>query len=321
MQLFIITLFAAGVLVAAAIPGYLLVKSRILPEHSIKDFSKILIYITQPCLAIYTFQSTEYSVEKLISLGVFALISLLLQCLMLAGAYLVLRHKYENPLYRILTVATTMGNCAFFGIPVLEALFPSVSGDIMVYTTVYALSMNVIGWTVGSAIISGDSRYVSFKKVMINPALIGTAVALLLFVTRIPLTFTLPGTDSEFTLLFDIIVAGARMATPLSMLIMGMRLGTMRIGSLFVDPRVYITILVKQMLMPFVAFLMMLALPLDGMVEKTFFVISACPVASVVLNYSELVGQGQKEAANTVLLGTMGSVITLPVMALLINFI
>ena len=321
MELFIITFFAATVLVGAAIPGFLLVRTRILPERSIADFSKILVFITQPCLAIYTFQSTEYSLEKLINLGIFALVSLLLQCIILLSAYFVLRRKYENPLYRILTVATTLGNCAFFGIPILEALFPTVSGDIMVYTTVYALSMNVLGWTVGSAIISGDAKYISLKKVLINPALLGTAVALFLFILRIPLSFSIPGIDYEFTLLNDIIVAGARMSTPLSMLIMGMRLATMKLSTLFVDVRVYLTVLVKQMLMPLVAFVILLILPFDSIVERTFFVISACPVASVVLNYSELVGCGQKEAANTVLLGTVGSIVTLPIMALLLNFI
>ena len=321
MELFVITFFAAAVLVATAIPGFLLVRARILPERSIADFSKILIFITQPCLAIYTFQSTEYSFEKLLNLAIFALVSLLLQCIILFFAYFILRRKYDNPLYRILTVATTLGNCAFFGIPILEALFPSVSGDIMVYTTVYALSMNVLGWTVGSAIISGDAKYISLKKTLINPALLGTVAALILFVFRIPLSFSIPGVDYKFTLLKDIIVAGARMATPLSMLIMGMRLATMKLSSLFSDVRVYLTIVVKQMIMPLVAFLILLILPLDSIVEKTFFVISACPVASVVLNYSELVGCGQKEAANTVLLGTIGSIVTLPIMAMLLNFI
>ena len=44
----------------------------------------------------------------------------------------------------------------------------------------------------------------------------------------------------------------------------------------------------------------------------------ACPVASVVQNYAEILGEGQDVAANTVLLGTLSSIATLPLLALLI---
>jgi predicted permease len=60
-----------------------------------------------------------------------------------------------------------------------------------------------------------------------------------------------------------------------------------------------------------------LPLPIDGDVKRTFFIICSCPVASVVLNYAEIIGEGQREAANTVLLGTILSIVTLPIMMLL----
>ncbi len=48
------------------------------------------------------------------------------------------------------------------------------------------------------------------------------------------------------------------------------------------------------------------------------YVMCACPVASVVQNYAEILGEGQDAAANTVLLGSIFSVATLPVLALLV---
>jgi predicted permease len=44
----------------------------------------------------------------------------------------------------------------------------------------------------------------------------------------------------------------------------------------------------------------------------------ACPVASVVLNFAEMLGEGQETAANLMLLGTSLSVLTIPVMVLLV---
>lgn len=321
MSVFLIALFAVAVLLAASLPGFLLKKFNVLPESCIAGFSKVLIYITQPCLAIYTFKSTEYSPEKLANIGIFAALTLLVHGIMLGGAYLILKRKFDDPLYRILTIATTFANCAFFGIPIIEALFPSFAKDVIIYTTVYSLVMNVIGWTVGSAIISRNAKYISPKKIFLNPAMLGTAVAFILFVFKIPLTFTVPGTDVTFRLIEDVITVSAKMATPLSMLIMGMRLATMKWRSFFTDYRIYLTIAVKQLVMPLVAFLAVVFLPIDPQLKCVFYIICACPAASVVLNYAEVVGSGQKEAANTVLLSTILSIGTLPLIALLLRFL
>ena len=153
----------------------------------------------------------------------------------------------------------------------------------------------------------------SLKKILLNPALIGTAVAMVLFVFEVPLT--------EATTLFSLISSAAKMSTPISMLIMGIRLAGMKFSEVFLNPKVYLTVAINQLVMPLIAFVILLVLPLDMWLARTFFVICACPVASVVLNYSEMVGSGQKEAASMVLVGTISSIITLPIMSLMIELI
>lgn len=313
MQVFSITLIAVAVLLAATVPGYFLIKKKVLSEECIPGFSKVLVYICQPCLAVYTFKSAEYSPERLVDVGIFAILAALVPSVMLGGAYLILRKRCEREvIYRVITIACAFGNCAFFGIPIIEALFaPEVAKEVILYTTVYSVMMNITGWTVGSAIIARDTRYISIKKILVNPATIGMAVALLLYIPEIPIQKDL----------FSMIASGAKMATPLSMLVMGMRLATMRLGSLFTDYRKYLTVAAKQLLMPFIAFLAVWLLPIDPTLGSVFFVISACPVAAVVLSYSEMVGEGQKDAAALLLLGTLLSVVTLPIMSLLLPVI
>lgn len=318
-EVFSISFFAVAVLLITAVPGYLLIKGRVVPESTIQSLSKILVFVCQPCLAVYTFSSSEFSLGKLADVGLFTLLCIAINAVMLGGSYLVLRKRYaRGAVARIATVATTLGNCAFFGIPILEALYGE-GNELIIYTTVYAVVMNLIGWTIGSAIMSGDMRYVSLKKILTNPALIGAAVAMLIFCCRIPLSFTLPFTDIKFGILESTVTITARMATPISMIVMGMRLATMELKGLFNKPSVYLTVGVKQMVMPLIAFAMVYFLPIDPMMKQAFYVISACPVASVVLNYAEMCGAGQKEAANMLLLGTMLSSVTLPIMMLLLG--
>lgn len=314
MSIFSITLGAVAVLLLATVAGYFLRKSGAFTKNATTDLSKLLVYVSQPCLAVYTFMSTEYSVQKLIDVGIFALLVLGIHIIVMGAAYLILRKRSENPIYRIMTVATTMSNCAFFGIPILEAMFPNEAPDLIIYTVVWAVVMNVIGWSIGSAIISRNIKYVSVKKMLVNPALIGACVAMVLFVFEVPLA-------TEAPTLLSLITSAAKMSTPISMMVMGMRLAEMKLRDVFLDWRVYTTIAVKQFVMPLIAFLFIMVIPINVWLARTFFVICACPVASVVLNYSEIVGAGQKEAASMVLVGTISSIITLPIISLLIQFI
>ena len=307
-EIFSISLVAVSVLLVAAVPGYIFIKSRLISEEAISAFSKLLLYIASSCLVIFAFKSATFTVEKLIDLGIFALLSLLLNGIMLGGSFLILRKRYKDTVYRIITIATTFTNCTFFGIPIIEALLPESASEIIIYASVYALVMNIFGWTVASAIISGDTRYVSLKKILINPTMICTVIAFILFLTQLPI-------HPEFE---NLIAITGKMSTPLSMIIMGMRLATMKLSSLFTNPRVYLTVAVKQMLMPLITFALVYFLPVNPEIKSVLFIVSACPVASAVLNYSELVGEGQHEAANMVLLGTILSLITLPVMMLLL---
>ena len=310
MSTFLITLFAVAVLLLTAAPGYILQKKKMVSEKCMSDMSKVLLYACQPCLAIYTFESAEFSVEKLRQMGIFVLLAIAIHAIMLGGSVLVLRRRFSDAAYRVMCIGTTFTNCAFFGIPIIEALLPEAAADLVIFTTVYALVMNILGWTVGSTIISGDSKYTSLKKILVNPATIGTLSAFLIFV----LPISLP------TQLMSMIIIIGRMTTPISMFIMGMRLATADLKEIFGSFKPYITSLVKLTLMPTIAFLMLLPLPLPTEVKQTFYIICASPSASIVLNFSELVGRGQKDAAATVLLSTMISILTLPLMMLLLPF-
>ncbi len=312
MSTFTVALMAVGVLLLIAIPGYLLVKLKMVSEACIPGFSKVLLFVCQPCLAIYSFMELDFSWEVLGNLGIFAVLIIFIHAIMLGGSYLVLRKKCINPIYRIITIGTTFGNCAFFGIPVIEALMPEVAASVIAYTTVYAVVMNVLGWTVGSAIISRDVKYISVKKIFLNPAMIGAVAALLIFML---------GIDFGEQLGSMISLTG-KMATPISMIVMGMRLATMDMRKIFCDVRIYLTVAVKQMLMPLIAFATVMALPfVDVNIRMVLFITCACPAASIVLNFAEIVGEGQDSAANLVLVSTLLSVVTLPLLMLLLPLI
>ncbi len=311
MKTFLAALGAVGILLLIAVPGYILKKKKMVGEDCMPSLSKILLFVCQPCLSIYTFKSATFSPEMLGNIGIFALLALIVQILMLGIAYLFFQKRIKNPLYRIMTIACSLGNCAFFGIPIIEAIFQENAAGLLIYTSVYAIIMNIIGWTLGAAIISQNLKYIRLKKIFLNPAMISLLIAIPFFVFEIPLPKTLD----------DMISLIGRMATPLSMLIMGMRLATTNFKQMFTTKPIYISLAMKQLLMPILAFLMIAFLPLDGGLQAALYIICCCPVASVVLNFSEILGEGQKEAASAVLLSTILSIVSLPIMTLLLQLL
>ena len=73
------------------------------------------------------------------------------------------------------------------------------------------------------------------------------------------------------------------------------------------------------MILPLIVFAVFYFMPVAVELKQTLFVLFSCPIAIVALNYAEMVGKGQNTAANTVLLSVASSVITLPVITLLLN--
>ncbi len=303
---FLITLTSVAIMLFYAVPGFLLVKVGKVEKESIKSFANVLMYVCSPCLIIYSFKNVEYSHGLLKDLGILLVISMLFQAAIMLAAALICRKHFEDVKVRVCVTATALGNCAFMGVPLLEAVMPHYPEAIMM-SSVFSVGMNLLGWTLASAIIMKDKKYISLKKAFINPVSITLLVAVPIFVFGIRLPEQV---DTMVTLL-------GRMSTPLCMLVMGMRLATVEGKKLFTDGAVYATILVKQIIVPIIGFLIILPLPLGEDFKRTLFILYATPVASIVLNFPEMLGKGQKEAANLVLLGTLLSIVTIPLLMLI----
>ena len=306
MSNFFITFTAVLIMMCYAIPGFILVRTGQIKENAIPAFAKVLMYVCSPCLTIYTIANLDYSFDIVRDVIIVLVTSLAIQVLLLLVFRFIFRKRYDDVKYRIYTIATAMGNCGFMGVPLLEAVMPE-HPEALVMSTAYCVGMNLIGWTVASAIISNDVKYMKVHKALLNPAVLSLVVAIPLFVTNTKLPSQVNG---MVTLL-------GKMSLPMCMRIMGMRLATMEVKHLFTDRRQYFIIFIKQIIMPLIALGLFMLLPVAPYLKKTMFILSAAPVASVVLNFSEMIGEGQKTAANLVLLGTLLSVITIPILMLI----
>lgn len=304
---FIVTVYTVGIMLLYSLPGYALVKAKKIKPEGIPAFANVLMYVCQSCLVVYSFQKVTYTPQLFKEMVAFFVLSLFIQTALLLIYFMIFRKRFTDVKYRIATVASCFGNCAFMGVPLLESLLPDYPQAVM-FSAVYSIAMNLIGWTAASAIIANDKKYIKLKNFILNPAVIALCVALPLFFTDTYIGGTKVG-EAIFLL--------GKMTTPMCMLIMGMRLACVPLKSVVTRRLNYLVLALKQIVMPLVGMLTVLFLPIDPEMKITFYIICCCPIASVVLNFSEMLGQGQEMAANLVLLGTFSSIITIPIMTLL----
>ncbi len=297
------------VMLLYSLPGFILVRSKMLKPTSISGFNILLLYVAQPCLSYYALTKIKFETRILSNMLYTFVIALFMMLLTIAIFYAFTKKKQkDNIALRVSNIASAFGNCTFIGLPLLEALLPQYP-EAVVYSIIFFISMAIIGWTVACFIITHDKKYISVKKILLNPATLGLAVSLPFFITGISL-------PSPF---HDAITLLGKMSTPLCMIILGMRLATLSFKSVFADKSKYITVFIRQIAVPLLYVLLCLLLPIEDNLKITLTVCGSAPVAAVVLNYAELLGEGQEYSAGVIILSSILAVITMPLIILLVS--
>ena len=337
------TALSVLLLIAMAVPGYLLVKTKMLPEKAITYLSVLLLYVSQPFLSIRSFLEVSYTPQLAINLAVVFGVSMLAQGVIFGAVWLILRRRFDDPAQsaaligegyiggnsytsepalvaeidrcvkgranRAVVLASAFGNVGFFGVPVLQFLFPDAH-DAIAYSAVFIVSLNLMGWTVGSYVLTGDKKHVSLKRALVNPQTVTLVISLPLFFAGV--------SESDLPETVNTIIGYlADMTAPLCMIILGMRFALAPLVQLFKDYRVYIASFVKILVFPLLVYLVLMPFEMDEMLRVSLVLLSGMPAATINLNLAELYGADQTTAANSILMSTVLSIITIPVLMLL----
>ncbi|MBQ6036646.1 MAG: AEC family transporter [Lachnospiraceae bacterium] len=291
------------------IPGYLVMKLKIAKEFDLKALSTNLLYVATPFMLISAFLKMEFSWETLGLMGLFFVISFLLQAAMLAAVFFLIRKRHNDTDHRVLCTESALGNVGYFGMPIAVALFPD-QPIAAAFATIMCLGMSILAFTFGEYAVTNNTKFISLKQVFLNPTSIGLYIALVLYV--------LHGNRWMPKTLSDACASFSNMTAPLSMSILGMRLASESFGEIFKNKLVYMIMLLKLIIFPLFGFAVSYFLPLPYHFKACMVVMCATPVAAVCLSMSEKHDSGQKLAANGLLLSTIASVVTIPLLTLLL---
>lgn len=290
-------------------PGYLLGKWRKNAWEHLPTLSAVLVYICGPCLPVSAFLDLDFSWQGFGDLWLFFLVTFAMQSIFLALMYAVFRKKYGDARYRVMSLASMMGNVGFFGLPVLKALLPQ-HPEAAGYSAMFIVSMNILVFTLGVFFLTRDKKYISLRSALLNPTVLGFCVAMPLYLTG--------GRHYLPSMLTDAVHLMGKMTTPLCMIILGVRLSTVPFRQLFSQPFAYGACAGKLLIFPLFCFLCVRFLPLSFAFRASVLILAATPCASIIFNLAELHRSETVLSANCVMLSTLLCFMTIPVLTLLL---
>jgi predicted permease len=256
-----------------------------------------------------SFQTIEFSWNILGKIFLFFIITILLLAIGVVICFLILKKKYHEAKYRMLTIASAFGNVGFLGGPLISGLYPE-SPIVVCYSSIYTTSMTIMAFTIGVYALTTNKQFMSLFSALYNQGTISLAIAVVIYLSE----WHFP------KILGDAVSLLAKMSTPLCMHILGMRLATVNLLDLFKRPFVYVTSFLKLFIFPCVAYLIVYFLPFfDEEFKSSIFILSGAPCAAVILSLAELHQTEQELSANVVLVSTITCVITLPILTIILS--
>ena len=179
---FTTTLITVAIMLAYAIPGFIFVKTKAIKPESIGAFARVLLFVCQPALFLYSFNAATYTPEFFRQMGIFFGLCMGMQILVMVSLTLILKKRFDDIRNRICTIASALANVGFFGVPLLEAVLPG-HPEAVVFSTVFSVTLNLLSWTLAVGIISWDRKKMSIRNMVLNPTTVSLIVALPLFFT------------------------------------------------------------------------------------------------------------------------------------------
>ena len=305
------------IFVLLAVPAALMVKGKLLSGKDSGMLSKLLTYVGMPALIIINALEMPLTKEMVLSLTVVGLLGVLV-ILGSFGLSLLLVRGNDQKRRGMARFCMVFANNGFIGIPLAEAVLKAEHPDVMVYLIVLNIVMNLTMFTLGAYLVSGDKKTMSLKKALLTPVLIAFVAGIVL---------NLLGVATKVEEVGKYINHFKGIVTPLSMMVLGIKLAEIPLKKLFSSGKMYYVSAGRLLAFPVLCVALVLALQqipflqISDDVVRAFFIAFAMPTAGLAAAFADQY-KGDTENAVIFTLGTtVLSVATIPVLYMLTEWI
>ena len=298
-----------GVIIA----GYIVGKMRFLGRHAVAVLNKFIFYIALPALLFSTTATaSREDILRFDFVAVFMLGSLL--TIVVSAVVCLVFFKNKSPEEIIVhTMATTLGNTGYMGIPMLLSLFgnqgsiAAVIGSVTVNS--FLTSCAICGLRIFSAENQGQSRIKPFLEIFKMPFVLASIAGMVcsLFSLEVPTA-----------LLNSVILLGSPTAGA-ALFAVGLTLSTLSLHKERLTEVVWVSVC-KLVVSPLLVLAVCPLFPdLEPMWKSCAVLLAATPLASTVCVVSANFNIYVEESSSTVFISTLFSALTLPIFILILG--
>lgn len=333
MDAFIIMLRKVIMFVALAIPGFALVKSKVLKQEQSGALSKILCTVAMFFFIMTsTINNVSFDKKSLAVLGVSAIIgigyTLILFLLSKPISFIEGNCLNQGELSQevvdfnakkrgMLRFCSIFSNNGFLGIPLAMEVLGITSPALMTLIIINIIT-NLAMLTLGDYAISGGKAKLNVVKVLTNPVLLGFAIGVVI---------NLSGVCNVVPEVLSFTTHFSNLVTPISMTILGMKMGSVDLKKVFTCGKMYYAASIKLIATPVVIIAVLLILQSIGLdiinkyVILGTFIAFAMPTAGLASPLADK-NKGDIEGSVVYTLGsTILSVATIPLLYMLVNIL
>lgn len=220
---------------------------------------------------------------------------------------IVLTARLKTDSKKILRFAWSFSNAGYMGFPLIQALY---GAEGMLYASAFITMFNVMVWTIGCIMVSDKVRPKEIiKSIASTPVLYAVVIGLVIYLFQIPMP----------NMIQQPIAAIGNMNTPISMMIIGMIIAGSNLKYIVTNKYIWFTIAARMILIPAISVALLYLLGARGMLASVVLIQAACPTAAITSVFAIQHKHDENLAAGAVVLTTLFSIVTLPLLAMLLQ--
>lgn len=286
--------------------GMIAAKSKLISKEAARSMADIVLLFATPCVIIRSFQR-EVTPELLRGLGIAALAAVGIHLASIALVHLIIRDPNEAK-RRVLRFGAVFSNAGYMAIPLQLAL---LGNDGVFYGAIYVAVFNLVLWTYGVAVMGEGKKSLSIRKIVVNPGVIGVAAGLIVLFGGITLPSVIASPIDHL----------ANLNTPIPMLIIGYYLAGANIKEALRDRSCYLTIALRLIVIPLLALGALWLCGVRGTVLVSAVIGASAPIATATTMFATKYDREPTFSVNLVVVSTLLSVITMPLIVGLAGFL
>ena len=276
--------------------GFVCNKTKILSTEGVRSMTDFTLYIVTPCVLINSYQR-EFGADMMKGLIITIIATVVSFAANILIAHLTV-HDKDKRREKTLRFGTVFSNCGYMSLPLQSAM---LGADGVFYGATYIAIFQIMLWTYGVMVMSGDFKNISLRKILINPGIIGTVLGVAIFIFSVKIPFVISEPISFF----------AALNTPIPMVIVGYHLAD---ASLKIKgANAYLSMVLRLIVSPVIMLAGLYLCGISGTVTVACVIAASAPVAAAGTMFAEKFGGDTGLSSALVSVTTLLSVITMPI--------